>query len=102
MIRRPVRAWTPEAKGPLRPNSRERHLVYAERTIANAVRTRGFFAQAFDLVGFVLFIVALEEVHATVAFEGHDMRGNAIEEPAVVTDHEHASGKLGQRILERA
>ena len=51
---------------------------------AQAVRTRGFFAQALTLVGFVLVVVAVKEHHLTVAFKGKNVRGNTVKEPAVV------------------
>ena len=37
-----------------------------------------------------------------VAFEGEDVGGDAVEEPAIVRDHDGAAGELQQRVLERA
>ena len=37
-----------------------------------------------------------------VALEGEDMGGDAVQEPAVVRDHEGVAGELQQRIFQRA
>ena len=46
--------------------------------------------------------VALEPADLRVALEGQHVRGDAVEEPAVVRDHHGAAGEGQQRLLERA
>ena len=53
-------------------------------------------------VGLVVLVVALEPDHLAVALEGEHVRGDAVEEPAVVADDDHAAGEVEQRVLERA
>src|SRR5580658_5536651 len=77
-------------------------LPERERPVADPVRARGLLAQAQALVGFVLLVVALEEMHSRLAFEGQDVGRDPVEEPAVVADHQHRAGELTQRVLERA
>src|SRR5579862_3131816 len=48
-------------------------------------------------VRLVVLIVPFEPLDVTVALEGEDVRRDAIEEPAVVRDHDHAAGKAEQR-----
>ncbi len=40
-------------------------------------------------------------VDLRVAFEGKDVRRDAVEEPAVVRDHDGAAGEVEQRLFER-
>ena len=49
----------------MRRNSRREviPLLQRERTVANPVRLRSLFAEADPLVGFVLLVVAFEEMH---------------------------------------
>src|SRR2546430_17327469 len=70
--------------------------------IPDPVRLRSLGAEALPLVLFVLAVVAVEPVDAAVAFEGEDVRGHAVEEPAVVRDDDGAAGEALQRLLERA
>ena len=58
--------------------------------------------EAAPPVRLVVLVVALEPHHLGVALEGEDVRGDAIEEPAVVADHDGAAGELEERVLERA
>jgi hypothetical protein len=46
--------------------------------------------------------VALEEADLAVALEGEDVRGDAVQEPAVVADHHDAAGERLQAGLQRA
>src|SRR5690554_846207 len=55
--------------------------------------SRRVVAYPFAMVRFVLGIVAGEELHMGVAFERQDMRGDTVEEPAVVGDHRAQPGK---------
>src|SRR5690606_9755490 len=62
----------------------------------------GVVAHAAALVLFVLAVIALEELDVAVALEGQDMGRDAVEEPAVVRDHEGVAGELQQRVFQRA
>ena len=66
------------------------------------MRLIGGGAEPAPAVGLVVGVVALEPDHLAVAFEGEDVRGDAVEEPAVVADDRRAAGKFEQRLLERA
>ena len=54
------------------------------------------------LVGFVFVVISFEEPHLRVAFEGKDVRRDAVEEPAVVAHDEDGAGKFAERIFQRA
>src|SRR5258706_15575215 len=60
-----------------------------QRLEADAPGLGAFFAEAFLLVGFVFLVIAREEVPLRFAFAGEDVRGDAVEEPAIVRDHQH-------------
>src|SRR5690606_35727889 len=62
----------------------------------------GVVAEAALLVLFVLAVVALEELHVRVALERQDVGGNAVEEPAIVRDHEGVARELQQRVFQCA
>lgn len=70
-----------------------------QRLKAQAVRTRGFFAQALTLVGFVLVVVAVKEHHLAVAFKGKNVRGDTVKEPAVMRGHHRAARKFKKRFF---
>src|SRR5690606_14035937 len=65
------------------------------------VRLVRFRAQAPAAVGLVALEVALEPDDLAVALEGQDVRGDAVDKPAVVADDHGAAGELQQRLLER-
>ena len=62
---------------------------------------RLFTPQAFQLIGFVVRIRALEEEHVRVALEGQDMGTDAVEEPAVVADDHGTTCKVFQTFFQR-
>ena len=66
------------------------------------MRTSRFLAQALTLIGFVLVVVAVEEHHLTVAFKGEDMRGDSIQEPAVMRRHQRATREFKKGFFQRA
>src|SRR5688572_3037981 len=66
------------------------------------MRARALLAEPLPLVLFVLAVVALEERPLRIVLRGENVRRDAIEEPAIVRDDEHAAGELEQRLLERA
>lgn len=55
-----------------------------EAFVLNALGAVGGITFASLQVGGVIGVVALEEYHLAVAFEGQDMRGDTIQEPAVM------------------
>jgi membrane protein len=68
---------------------------------AQAMRLRGLCAEALELVFLVLVVIARVEDPLRIALGGEDVRADAVEEPAIVRDHQHRAGVLGERILER-
>src|SRR5688500_18122520 len=65
------------------------------------MRSVRFGAKPPSLIRFVVLIVPLEPDDAAVALEGEHVRGDAIEEPAVVADDHGAAGVVQQRLFER-
>ena len=59
-------------------------------------------AQAPLLVFLVIGEVALEPFHMAVAFEGQNMRGDAVEEEAIMGDDDRATRKVRQGVFQRA
>ena len=55
-------------------------------------------AVALEVVLLVLLVVALEPHPLRVALRREDVRGDAIEEEAVMADNDHAAGELEQRL----
>src|SRR2546428_4257115 len=72
-----------------------------ERPVADAVRAP-IRPNGLTHVFLVGLVVALEPADAAVAFEDEQVRGDAVEEPAVVADDDDAAGKVEERLLERA
>jgi hypothetical protein len=71
-------------------------------SVFDPVRLIGVYAEPLTAVRFVLGVIAVEENDVTLAFERKYMRGDAVEEPAVVTDDEHTADKIFQSFLKRA
>ena len=59
-------------------------------------------AEAALLVLLIFAIVAGEEFDMRITLKGEDMRGDAVEEPAIMRDHEHVAGKFEQGVFKRA
>ena len=59
-------------------------------------------AEPAHLVLFVILEIAFEPFDMAVAFEGQDVRGDAVEEPAVMADDDGAAGEILQRLFQRA
>src|SRR5438034_10322524 len=53
-------------------------------------------------VSFVVGVITFEPARSAVAFKGGNVRGDSIQEPAVVTDHNGAARKMFQRFFESA
>jgi tetratricopeptide (TPR) repeat protein len=68
-----------------------------QAAILDAVGTLGRHAQALFAGGFVFRPVALKENNLTVAFKGQDMGGNAVQEPAVVADHNGTAAEINPK-----
>ena len=66
------------------------------------MRLVGFRTEPAVPVRLVVLVVSLEPHDLAVPLEGEHVRGEAIEEPAVVADDHCAPGKRQQRLLERA
>src|SRR5256886_14440111 len=68
---------------------------------AEAVGAVGLGAEALLAVSLVVRVAALDPDHPPLVLEGQDVRGDPVEEPAVVTDHHGAARKVEQGLLER-
>src|ERR1051325_11221008 len=86
----------------LSPGRSQLQLCLREFSILDAMRTIRLDAKAFFALGFVVGIIALEPDHLAVAFERQDMRGHAVEEPAVVADDHSAAGEVFQGFFDSA
>ena len=73
-----------------------------ERLVLDAVRLERFGAAGLLDPLRVLAPGALEPRRLAVAFEREDVRRDAVEEPAIVGDHDGAAGEVEQGVLERA
>src|SRR5215216_7537285 len=94
----------PEARGPEEHErtwgSALRSLVPHQRLVLDAMRLVGVGAEPAMAVGLVVLVVALEPFDVAVALEGQHVRGDAVEEPAIVADDDGAAGEIDQRLLE--
>ena len=70
--------------------------------VRDPLRPVRLFAEQRPAVLLVLFEVPLEPCHLAVAFECEHVRGDPVQEPAVVGDDDGAAGEREQRLLERA
>src|SRR6266850_4177427 len=64
-----------------------------ELLVLEAVRLVRGGAQTRVTVGFVVLVIPLEPDHASVLLEGDHVRGDAVQEPAVVADHAYRAGE---------
>src|SRR6202035_3889475 len=71
-----------------------------EPLVRDPVRPVGSSAEQLVAALLVGLEVALEPRHLRIALEREHVRRDAVEEPAVVRDHDHAAGKRQQRVLE--
>ena len=62
----------------------------------------GVHAQALFALRFVRLVVAFAPYRLTVALERQDVRGNAIEEPAIVADDDCAAAESQEGVLQSA
>ena len=68
--------------------------------VLNPMRLIGLLAQSAFTILFIGLVVALEPAHRAIALEGEYVRGDSVQEPAVVTDHHRAAGKVIQGFLQ--
>src|SRR5881394_987648 len=77
------------------------HCVFSpclrQLAIRDPMRPLRFNPQPLSSIYFVLGIVAIEKHDLRIAFERKDVRRDTIEKPAVVADHDGASGEVFQR-----
>ena len=62
-----------------------------QRLVTNAFWLGAFFTEALFPVRFVFLIIPVEEGDLRVTFERQNVGGDAVEEAAVVGDHQHAA-----------
>ena len=65
-----------------------------KRLKPRALRLSALFTQTFLLVGFVLLVVAVKKCPLRIAFASEDVRGNAVQKPAVMADDHDAAGEF--------
>src|SRR5262245_26339146 len=73
-----------------------------ELFIFDPLRNDCLYTEPPHLVFLVVLEIAFEPFDMAVAFEGEDVGGDAVEEPAVVADDHGAAGEILERLLERA
>src|SRR5579872_2440571 len=72
-----------------------------ELLVLEPVRDDAVDAEAALLVLFVVGEIALEPLDMAVAFESQHVRGDAVEEEAVVARDEGAAGEVDERLFQR-
>src|SRR5262245_11380490 len=72
-----------------------------ELLVLQPVRDHRICPQTTHLVGFVILEVPLEPFHVALALEGQYMRGDPVEEPAVVADDDGAACEIFEGFFER-
>src|SRR5580765_2627142 len=68
--------------------------------VLDTVGLIGGRAKASLPIGLVILVVPLEPHDLAVAFEGEHVRGDAVEEPAIVADDHGTAGEIEERLLE--
>ena len=66
------------------------------------MRLVGFGPETAFLIDHVIGVITLEPYGAAVALERQDVRGNAVEEPAIMRDHHGAAGEIEQGFFQCA
>src|SRR5215467_807179 len=75
-------------------------LLTGQVPILDTVRLIRCGSQSRTPVGLVVGVVTFKPYDPAFAFEGKDMRRDAIQKPSVVTDHYGAPGKIIESIFE--
>src|SRR5262245_325352 len=73
-----------------------------EFLVANAVRLVGVGAQALFPLRLVGLVIALAPHRLAVALERQDVRGNAVQKPAVVADDHRTAAEVQEPLLQGA
>ena len=76
-----------------------RNALPCQFLIAQSMRLIGFITQALAALGLVSLIVAFAPNGLAVAFEGQNVRGDAVQEPAIVADHHGAAAEIQERLF---
>src|SRR5262245_8672485 len=76
-------------------------LSTSKFAVFDSMRPFGFDSQPPLTVGLVILIIPFEPLHLAVALEREYVRRDAVEKPAIVTDHDRTSRECQQRLLER-
>src|ERR1700760_3444748 len=76
-------------------------LVPDQLLVGEAMGAVGLGAELLVAEALVGLEVALEPADLRVTLEGQDMGGDAVQEPAIVGDHDGAAGEGQQGLLER-
>ena len=92
-----LRDW-PLARG----SAGDLRLPPDELSVLDPVRVVSRGAEAAPAVGLVVSVVSCKPHSLRGAFECQDVSRDTVQEPAVVTDDDGASGEFEQRVLERA
>ena len=77
-------------------------LLPGQFPVSDTMRLIGVFAQALLPIRFVVAVVAFEPDDLAVAFEGQDVGGEPVEEPAVVAADDGAAGEILQPFFQCA
>lgn len=77
----------------------ELHSIWAELLvhqllILNPMRLLRIFSKSTLPIRLVVRVIPLEPNHVAIAFERENMRGDAIEEPAIMRDHDSAAAEI--------
>ena len=64
------------------------------------MRLVGVVAEAAFAVGFVFAVVAVKILDMAVALERQNVRCDAVQKPAIVTNYDRAAGKVFERLFE--
>src|SRR5579863_2108147 len=89
--------YRPGAAAPSRDAPLARELL-----VFDPLRNDGVCAQPPHFVFLVVLEIALEPFDIAVAFEGEDVGGDPVEEPAIVADDHGATGEILQGLFDRA
>src|SRR5439155_25855833 len=92
--------WSPPSPTSGLDCQSERALRPGQLPVLDAMGLVGGRPEPPFAVRFVVLIVALEPDHLAVTLKGQYVRGDAIEKPSIVTDHDHAPREIEQRFLQ--
>src|SRR5262245_18599665 len=70
-----------------------------ELLVLQPMRDHGIGAKSPHLIGFVILEVSFKPLHVAVTLERQNMRGDAVQKPAIVADDHRAAGEIFQRLF---